>query len=72
MLVGASMLLAVLGTCGLLLMRHLFLIRYTSHTLLMWLALDAAIFAVGLALQDEHELPRASAHRSTRSHRRLR
>ncbi len=70
MLITAAIALPCVALAAILILRRYVLVQYTTHTLTMWLLLDAAVFAVGLILRESGALPKKPArHRKVRKAR---
>jgi uncharacterized membrane protein len=66
MLIAAAVVVPVLALAGILTLQHFTLIHYDTHTLMLWLVLDAVILAVGLVVRESASVSRAAKRRARR------
>ncbi len=50
MLVGAAVIVPALAVAAMIVMSRMYLVHYGRHTLLTWIAIDAAVLLAGLGL----------------------
>jgi uncharacterized membrane protein len=67
MLIVAAVAVPAVALVGMLLLRRYVLVHYDTHTLMLWLVLDAVLLAVGLILRESETLSKPAKRRSTRS-----
>jgi hypothetical protein len=70
MLIVAAIALPAAALAGILVMRRYVFVHYDTHTLTLWLVLDAVVLAAGLILRESETLPKAPAKRRAGSRRR--
>lgn len=53
MLVGAAVIVPALAVAAMIVMSHLYLVHYDTHTLVQWIVADSLVLGVGLVLMGE-------------------
>jgi uncharacterized membrane protein len=66
MLIAAAVVVPVLALAAILTLQHFTLVHYDTHTLTLWLVLDAVILAAGLIVRESASVSRAAKRRARR------
>ena len=66
MLIAAAVVVPVLAFAAILTFRHFFFVHYDTHTLMLWLVLDAVILAAGLIVRENDSVSRIAKRRGRR------
>ncbi len=66
MLIAAAVVVPVLALAAILTLQHFAFVHYDTHTLTLWLVLDAVILAIGLVVRESASVSRAAKRRARR------